>query len=286
MPMPTGRRVFLSYAYADAAAAERVAGALAHAGIAASSSGPVQASDAAELKDRLSDSLRGSDVVIVLMSEAAVASPWVAWELEQAASGRLRRRGIEVIAATLDGTPLPAGLRDRGAVDLRVDFERGLGALVAQVDATTRVAFDDLTPADFEALVTDLLRARGLVVERGPLADGADLRATRQVDDPFGGLETETWLVECKLYRRERASVDAIRQAAGLLATAPAGVRGLLVTTAQLTSVASDYLASLERSARVRLRVLDGSDLTRLLRAHPEVAARHFPEPAGPDDLA
>jgi hypothetical protein len=286
MATRAGRRVFLSYAYRDALTAERVAHALAQAGIVVSNSEPIQAHDTAELKDRLRDSLRGSDVVIVLVSEAAVASPWVAWELEQAASGRLRRRGIEVVAATLDGTLLPEGLRGRGAVNLQDDLERGLEDLVAQIDAATRVAFDTLSPADFEALVADLLQAQGLTVELGLVAEGADLRATRQVNDPFGGLETETWLVECKHYRRERASVDAIRQAVGLLATAPAGVRGLLVTTAQLTSVASDYLAGLERSARVRLRVLDGSDLTTLLRAHPEVAARHFPERADPHDLA
>ena len=284
MSTTAGRRVFLSYAFGDAATAQRVVGALEQAGIVVSNSEPLHSDDAVELKDRLRDSLRGSDLVIVLVSEAAMASPWVAWELEQAASGRLRRRGIEVVAATLDATPLPEGLRDRVAVNLQADIEGGLDDLVAQVGAATRVAFDTLTPAGFEVLVADLLRAQGFKVERSPAAEGADLRATRQVSDPFGGIETETWLVECKLYQRQRqrqrqrASVDAIRQAVGLLATAPAGVRGLLVTTAQLTSVASEYLADVERSARVRLRVLDGADLMTLLRAHPEVAGRHFGE--------
>jgi len=85
--------------------------------------------------------------------------------------------------------------------------------------------------------------------------------------------------VETKLYSHERVSVDAIRKLAGTLAVTPGLTRGLLVTNAQLTSVALEYLAELERSPHVRLRVLDGAELKRLLRQFPATAERHFGEP-------
>jgi hypothetical protein len=96
--------------------------------------------------------------------------------------------------------------------------------------------------------------------------------------------------VETKLYSHERVSVDVIRKLAGTLAVAPGFTRGLLVTNAQLTSVALEYVADLERSQKVRLRVLDGVELKRLLRQFPAIAQRHFGGTAqskpGPDDDA
>ena len=88
-----------------------------------------------------------------------------------------------------------------------------------------------------------------------------------QAMDPFGAIETETWLVECELYGSDgRISVDAIRQMAGFLAIASVSTRGLLMTTAQVTSAAGEYLAEVERTARVRLRFVDGAELSALLR--------------------
>lgn len=273
------RRVFLSYAHPDVERASMIAAALAQAGIATTNPGPVETTSASAMKDRLADAIRASDVVIVLVSAAAARSPWVGWELDQAAPGRLRQRGVDVIPVRLDDTPLPPDLPDRHVVDLAADFDSGLQHLVAQVDTATRIDFKRLTPQAFDLLVADLLTATGLDVDfAGSSVDlGVDMRASRRVVDPFGAVETETWLVECKLYGRGRISVDVIRQMAGFLAMAPVTTRGLLVSTAQITSVARDYLAELERTARVRLRVLDGAELTALLREHPDIADRHFP---------
>lgn len=282
------RRVFLSYAYADVERANMIAAALAQAGIATTNPGPVETTSASAMKDRLADAIRTSDVVIVLVSAAAAQSPWVGWELGQVAPGGLRQRGVDVIPARLDDTPLPPDLPDRHVVDLAADFDSGLHHLVAQVDTATRIDFKRLTPQAFELLVADLLTAAGLDVDfaSSPVDLGVDMRASRRVVDPFGAVETEAWLVECKLYGRGRISVDVIRQMAGFLAMAPVTTRGLLVTTAQITSVARDYLAGLERTARVRLSVLDGAELTALLREHLDIADRHFPSAGRPDELA
>src|SRR5262249_48728072 len=140
------------------------------------------------------------------------------------------------------------------------------------------VDFSAMNPRSFEDLVADLLRAVGFHVNdmRHRADAGVDMRATYERTDPFGSPETEVWLVQAKLYSHQRVSVDALRQLAAALAVASGGPRGLLVTNSQLTSVALDYVAELERTPHVRLRVLDGVELKRLLRQFPEVAARHF----------
>jgi restriction endonuclease Mrr len=234
---------------------------------------------------RLRKNIRASDVVVVLLSRAAWANLWVGTETELALSRDLDKRGAElipVLVAPTDLPPalrdLPPALRDLAVVDLTEDVTAGLQQLVEQIQATSRADFSAMSPRTFENLVADLLRAVGFRLDEARHRPdlGVDLRATYQRTDPFGSAETEVWLVETKLYSHERVSVDAIRKLAGTLAVASRGTRGLLVTNAQLTSVAQEYLAELERSPHVQLQVLDGIELRRLLRRFPEIADCHF----------
>jgi Restriction endonuclease len=164
-------------------------------------------------------------------------------------------------------------------VDLTGDADAGLRQLAGQIQAAARGDFSVLNGPQFESLVADLLRATGFLVDQvgGGMADsGVDMRATYRRNDPFGSPEMEVWLVQAKLYRRGHVSVATIRDLAGILAAAPGETRGLLVTSAQVTSVATTYAAELQRDSRVRLRVLDGLEIRRMLRQFPAVAARHF----------
>lgn len=182
-------------------------------------------------------------------------------------------------------TELPPALRDRAVVDLTEDVNAGVRQLVTQIRAAAQADFSAIGPREFERLVADLLRAVGFRLDelRHGTDPGVDLRAVYQRADPFGSAETEVWLVVAKLYAHQRVSVDAIRKLAGVLSLASGGTRGLLVTNSQLTSVAAEYMSELERSSRVRLRVLDGVELKRLLRQFPSVAARHFGGETVPD---
>jgi restriction endonuclease Mrr len=277
------RRVFLSYAHEDRAFAERISDAL------ESSAVPItnhvwEVSPGEDWESLLKETIRASDVFVVLLSPAARQSRWVGTEIELALSQDLDRRGVELIPVLVAPTDLPTSLRDRSVVDLTQDPSAGLRELVAQIQATSEADFSAMNPRAFEDLVADLLRATGFRVDdvrRSPDA-GVDLRATYERLDPFGRLETEVWLIETKLYSHDRISVDSIRKLAGGLAVAQGPARGLLVTNAQLTSVAAEYLRSLERSPHVRLSVVDGLDLRRLLRQFPEVALHHFRDPGEP----
>ncbi|MGY1844445.1 TIR domain-containing protein [Modestobacter sp. SYSU DS0875] len=273
-----GRRVFISHAHADKDRAEAITAALGAAGIATTRPDPVQTLSSDVVKQRLSDAIRSSDIVVVLISEAAARSKWTSWEVELAASHELKQRGVVVIPARLDATDVPGQLEHRDVVDLSKDFGSSLHTLIQHVKAATQIDFGQLTPGDFERLVADLLVALGFAVTLAdPSAEsGIDLKATRQVTDPFGVPETETWLVQCKLYGRDRISVEAIQRMAGMVTSAPAATRGLLVTNARITSVAQEHLTDLEHSGRARIRVLDGSELTTLLYQLPKVSDRHF----------
>ncbi len=274
MPATSGR-VFLSYAYDDHALAQLVSQALAQSGIRITS---WDASPGENLVERLREAIRASDVVILLVSPAVVGNLGASAELEFALSRDLGQRGVEVVPVLAAPTDLPPTLRNWSMVDLTKDFNAGLRQLVEQVQATSQADFSTLSPHEFEDLVASLLRSAGFrldEVQNRP-DTGVDLRATYQRDDPFGASETEEWLVQVKLYSHQRVSVDEIRRLAGTLAETSAGTRGLLVTNAQLTSVALEYVAELERNSRVRLRVLDGAEFKRLLRQFPAVVARHF----------
>ncbi len=273
-PTPA-RRVFLSYAQDDHAVAQRIRGALIQADVAATEHILQIRSD--DLAAQLRETVRTSDVVVALLSPAA-ESRWVGTEIDIALSGELDRRGIEFFPVLVAPTDLSPSLRDRPVVDFTVDEAAGLRNLIGQIEATSRADFSVMSPREFEDLVADLLRAVGFRLDemRHRTDPRVDLRATYQQKDPFGRLETQVWLVEAKLYSHERVSVDAIMQLAGALAVTPGATNALLVTNAQLTSVARDYVVKLDRSAQRRLQVLDGIELKRLIREFPSVAARHF----------
>jgi hypothetical protein len=275
-PLPAPR-VFLSYAHDDYALAQRISLALAQAG-ASTATQPWEISSGEDLIVRLRETIQKSDVVVVLLSPAVATSRWVGTEIEFALSRDLNKRGADLIPVLAAPTEVPPVLRNRALVDLTADVDAGLQQLVEQIQATSLVDFSAMTPGAFENLVAELLQAVGFrlnEVQHRP-NPGVDLRATYERTDPFGSSETEVWLVQAKLYSHRRVSVDAIRQLAGSLAVASAATHGLLVTNAQLTSVALDYVAELEQRPRIRLRVLDGVELKRLLRQFPEVAARYF----------
>jgi hypothetical protein len=270
--------VFISHAREDSAWAQRISQVLARSGIATAQQ-TWDASSRQDLAGQLREITQASDVVVVLLSPAVSLSELVG-ESELTLSRDLDRRDVDLIPVLAAPTDLSPTLQDWAVIDLTQDATEGLQQLVTQIETTSRVDFSGMTPQAFDDLIADLLRTTGFSLEgqrqRHYKDPGVDMRATYQRLDPFGRLETEVWLVQTKLYSRERVSVDAIRQLVGILATGTGATRGLLVTNGQLTSVATEYLAKMERSSHVRLGVLDGVELRRLLRQFPVVAARHF----------
>lgn len=111
MPNESGQStLFLSYAHADQAQAQRLATALRRAGFTVWWDALIEggSSYAATIRDALST----ADTVIVLWSRQSVDSDWVR---DEAAQGRDRRR---LVPLSLDGTPPPLGFGQIQVIDI------------------------------------------------------------------------------------------------------------------------------------------------------------------------
>lgn len=240
-PAPSGSpRVFISYAADDHALALRIRQALAQSGIqVASPTGDVPGGTAwpADLRD----ALRTSDVVVALVTPTSVTSNWVSAEVEFALSDNLARRGVDLIPVLAAPMELPPALTDRAPVDLTGNLDAGLRQLADQIRATVRADFSAIGPGEFEALVVELLGVLGFDLASGEA--GLDVMATSGPTDRWGASTPQRWLVEAKLYRHKRFSVEAIKKVVSRLPSEETGA--LLVTSARLTSVAQEYIAEL-----------------------------------------
>lgn len=83
-------------------------------------------------------------------------------------------------------------------------------------------------------------------------------------------------MVEVKFYHKSRADLKSIHQLAGYLSYLPEHCKGLLVTNSQLTSAAREWLASAESKGRIQIRVIDGTELKRLLLQHKNLIYKYF----------
>jgi hypothetical protein len=272
------RQVFVSYAQADKDVARQVAEALRNAGL-------LVWIDAWELAtgdsiaQRIDQAIASSDVLLVLLSQSSVASKWVQHELSAALSGELRDRAITVVPALIEDCEVPPLLADRQYLDLRHDLPAAIRRLVEQIGSVPTLDFSRLDGRAFEDMVGDLLVRLGFSVQRTPLTRdvGYDFVASYRSRDPFGAEQTDTWLVEVKLYHDARVSIHALQQLLGVLVMTGGSKKGLVVTNGRLTSVAREFLAQGVDRFGHDLRVIDGTELTNLLIQHPEVTRKYFP---------
>lgn len=268
------RQIFISYAPADRAVAEKIGNRLRDSGLRVwFDQWEIAAGDS--LVDRINAGIESSDLLLVLLSPDAIVSKWVQFEWTQALSRELDYRAINVIPALVRDCEVPALLANRTYIDLRHNLDLGVERLKHQLGVAVTIDFNRISPRDFEHLIADLLTALGFEVELTAATrdGGIDIIATQKRADPFGGnVLSERWMVQTKLYRDRRVGVEFLREVVGLTQMHKEFDQALVVTTGQLTSVATEYLASL----RSRVRVIEGTELRRLLFQYPAVANKYF----------
>jgi hypothetical protein len=104
-------RIFLSFSYVDHELAERLAGALRDRG-ASVWTGLEQLQLGDPLADKIEGAIRGSDVFLVLVTPASVASAWVMRELSAAVKAQQGRGRTKVVPVRVDDAPMPAAMQD------------------------------------------------------------------------------------------------------------------------------------------------------------------------------
>lgn len=268
------RQIFISYAPADRGVAEKIGKKLRDSGLRVwFDKWEIAAGDS--LVDKINAGIESSDLLLVLLSPDAISSKWVRAEWTQALSRELDYRAINVIPALVRDCEVPALLANRTYLDLRHDLDAGVERLIQQLGVAVTVDFNHISPRDFKQLIADLLAELGFEVElTTTIRDGSiDIIATQNRADPFGArVLSERWLVQTRLYRDRRVGVQFLREIVGLLHRHEKFDQALVVTTGQLTSVAHEYLESLPS----RIRVIEGTELRRLLLQHPAVADKYF----------
>jgi hypothetical protein len=276
-------QVLLSYASADKEIAQKIVAELRHEGIRVwFDTYELQPADS--IAEAIERAISASDYLVVLLSPHSVNSVWVQKELGAALSRDLAARDITLLPVLIADCEIPPPLAYYQYLDLRTDFEEGVSRLVKQIDVAPEIDFSELDWKAFENLVVDLLTELGFRnIEREWAVSNlrVDLKAHYSYPDPFGVQVTDTWLVEIKFYRQGRADLKSIHQLVGYMSSLPARSKGLLITNGQLTSAARDWLKSAEANSRVDIRVVDGTELKRLLLQNRNLIKKYFVKDAG-----
>lgn len=273
------RQVFLSYAFADREVARTMAEKLRQHGLKVWFD-EYELKVADSLAEKIRDAISSSDYLIVLLSPNSVKSRWVRKELDSAFARELASRDITLLPVMIADCEVPRFLEQRVLIDIRTDYAIGISKLVQQIGLAPDIDFSRLTPQQFETLVVDLFKSSGFseVQLEVPVRDRCvDIVAKYTAKDPLGGAREEVWLIEVKFYRKERADLQALHQLVGYLVTLPEQYRGVLVTNSYLTSAARAWLEEARKLGRHDIRIVDGTEMRRLLLNHPDIVNKYFP---------
>ena len=235
------------------------------------------------IAEAVRDAVRSSDYILVLLSPRSVESKWVQYELSTTYMLDLEARGIGILPVIVEHCPIPPLLAQRQWIDLSIDFDAAVNRLSEWVRGIPVVDFSRLNGHLFEGLVADLLKQLGFgmvqqevaVRDAGGSIFKVDIKAEREITDPFGDVRSETWLVETKLYREERASVAVIEQLLAHARGLPAqGLHLLLVTDSQLTPSARKWLTDVNSPSNIT--VIEGPQLKRLVLSNEQLVEKYF----------
>lgn len=232
-----GMRVFISYSRSQFYLADDLALALRQVGVDAwldvHRLGP---GDDWDTEIRMA--LGGSECIVLVVSHAALASPYVAAELDLA-----RALGKRVVVALADSCEVPERLSDAPCVDVRNCFDERIGDLVGWLDAERAIEPCDpkcppgsAMPGVVQLISAALLPATVLLLGTALVTLAVTLaRDGAQAVEPSacGALLLGVLCVSLlrSFWRRRRGSLAAVAIALGVTAFVgvPAGAAGLLL---------------------------------------------------------
>ncbi|HEY9621175.1 MAG TPA: TIR domain-containing protein [Crinalium sp.] len=270
-------QVFVSYASADRVAAKAIVEGLRlqHLDVWL---------DADELcpGDHWAESIRAaisaSAYFLLLLSKHSVNSPWMDHEIE-AVLKELQSRGITFLPILLEDCDIPLSLAGYQWFDMRSGIQENLERLAEALGSTPKIDFEKLSPQTFGQLVVDLLQKLGFInlqSEARQTDSGIDAIVEFRQKDPFGAETREVYAVEAKLYRNSRADLRTLMQLAGYAKNDPKINKALLITNGNLTSVALDWVNEAPKATGIPIRVVDGTELKRLLLHNTDLVSKYF----------
>ena len=270
-------QVFVSYASTDGVAAKAIADGLRIRGLNVWL-------DTDELRpgESWAESIRvaisASAYFLLLLSKHSVNSPWAAYE-SKAVLKELQSRDVTFLPVLLEDCEILPSLAMYQQFDMRSGIEENLEKLSEALTSTSKIDFEKLSHQAFEQLVIELLQKLGFVHldSKQTGSGGADAIVEFRQKDPFGAETREVYIVETKLYRDSRADLRALRQLEEIAKRwYPKASKALLVTNGNLTSVALDWISDTPKGNSIPIRVVDGTELKRLLFQNTDLVSKYF----------
>ncbi|OUL35968.1 TIR domain-containing protein [Nostoc sp. 106C] len=228
--------------------------------------------------ESMRSAVSASAYFLLLVSKHLVNSHWVSKETEDVLK-ELQNRDITFLPILLEDCDIPPSLATYQCFDMRSGIEDNLEKLANALRFTAEIDFEKLSPQTFEQLVTDLLQKLGFInlqSESQQSDSGIDAIVEFRHKDPFGAENREVYAVETKFYRDSRADLRTLQQLIGYVKKNPKIDKALLVTNGNLTSVALDWVSDAPKSTGIPIRVVDGTELKRLLLHNTELVSKYF----------
>lgn len=189
----------------------------------------------------------------------------------------LQFRDITLIPVLLDDYDVPLSLASYQHFDLRNPVEQNLEKLVDALRTTPEIDFEKLSSQIFEQLVVELLQKLGFINLQVEKKDnGINAVVEFRHKDPFGAETRDVYALETKLYSESRADLRSLRELALHTKNNSNINKALIVTDGNLTSVALDWVNDAPKVTGVPIRVVDGTELKRLLLQNTDLVSKYF----------
>lgn len=130
--------IFISYSHADKAFVDKLASNLikhdAHVWV---DTWELNVGDS--ILNRVQEAIQSSSALLIVLSEASVASEWCKKELSAGLMRELDEKRVIVLPVLIEDCKIPVFLREKMYADFRKDFGSGLKALVEAVARVTKI---------------------------------------------------------------------------------------------------------------------------------------------------
>jgi hypothetical protein len=223
--------------------------------------------------------LSSADYLVLLLSRNSIDAAWPASDEGRAALTNLENRGITLVPVLVDDASLPPLFAGYQALSLQHGSKAAVATLVDQMGRVPTIEFSGLDRRQFARLIGELLEGLGFRVRPMGTPDGGsvpDFAAEYRFQDPFRTEVVERWAIGVKLHRDERANPVAVRQLSDFLTRSSEFEKAAIITDGQATSVTRAFAASEPLKGRASVRIIEGTELRRLLLSQPRLTEKFF----------
>lgn len=227
--------------------------------------------------------LGSNDYLVLLLSEGLSTASNLSEQLEYTINKDWRQQAVTIVPVKVEPCDVPDYLKKWLVIDAIKNFDSTIEKLTKLLGSAGAINFNELSPLQFENMVFDLLKSyrfRTINRSKGARDYGYDFTARSNVQDPFGRPDSEEWIIEVKALSRQ-TDVSALHSFLGTVSLRGGNSKGLFITSGQLTSIAREWLAEVEKSGGPKITVLEGAELRRLILPKHHIISKYFTAPAG-----